>query len=530
MNRLLLVVLLLCAGFFASAQNWKTVALNDTNYFMAGKHIYHWWPPSWNSAYPITPDTSILRMMYVRNYSLAGTDTVYNFCRTFRDTAMAYPTPNPPCADTAAASWLGYRCIRNATSGIEYYFNGLGDSIVIHTKGNLGDGWTLANDTVGHRFAGTVTQVGVQFVDGFLDSFKTISIQAYNGSIPLPNLYNSRVLQLSKNHGWLKTLDFYRFPNNTWGSDRGGIALDSTQHLRLPKAASNIDLKKEDLAWKYAPGNEWIRLSDIEPTSPTISWTESAWYDSVMAFQTLTASSALVTFKTVHFDKYGYLTSTGPKDTSTIIGWIHTDTVRSIPWGVVSRKIETYYQSAMHDRYFISPYDTTRYFIKRADIIHPNYGFSTSPTCLTWPRSVSIGFEAFNFETYLPGFGQTELYFYNQDVPYYYRYWRYSYIKTGGSSWGTKINVAALGIEQNTAAHSYFKIYPNPANDHFTVTSSSSLPASMVLKNVTGQQVWTGQLTGASYSIPTSSLTAGLYFLEILTKEHRHTSKVIVQH
>ena len=174
-----------------------------------------------------------------------------------RDTA----TQTGECLDTLASSWLGPRFVRKQT-GTEYYFNSYSDTIEIRTNAHLGENWTLVKGVNGIIYKGTIVDVGITNVDSTVDSFKTIAIQADSNNVAVPSIYNSLILQISKAHGWLKTLDFYTFPNYSYNYSMFAQLLsssDTAQHTRLSRAFARLDLNFIDLGWKYKPGNEWIR-------------------------------------------------------------------------------------------------------------------------------------------------------------------------------------------------------------------------------------------------------------------------------
>src|SRR4051812_42582721 len=134
-----------------------------------------------------------------------------------------------------------------------------GDTITIQTNAAVGANWALEKDDAGIIYKGTVSSLSVANIDGAIDSIKTISIQAMNGSTPIADPYNSLVLQLSKDHGWIKTLDLYRFPykTNLGVFNVLGIVRDSLQHQRLPRRFSTCFQKDINLTKRYAPGSEW---------------------------------------------------------------------------------------------------------------------------------------------------------------------------------------------------------------------------------------------------------------------------------
>jgi hypothetical protein len=543
MKRILLFLSCLSICIGVQAQNWKTVRLNDTVYFAAGKHGStggRYYPTFYYKPNPSVPDSSLLRIMFITGRTVTGADSTFSFFTTVRVDTIT--SKQSSCVDTLAPSWLGQKFIRKA-DGTEYYFNNKGDSIMIRTLAQQGSNWIIAKDAYGRIFKGTVTAVGLTTVDRVTDSFKTISIQAYSGTTPVAHLYNSRVLQLSKNHGWLKTLDFFRFPNSLYISD-AAIAVDSMQHIRLPNTLMGNGPETEDITWKYAPGNEWIWYYEDRSLTGPDQQPDSiiARHDSVLSFQLVQPDVGVATIRSVQFngfhwfgERFGHQPPPAYFDSSRVRTFVHKDTVRSIV-SEPFRMIENGWRgnlprpTALQNRYFVSPFDTDRFLITRSDMGW-DYIISYTNGCLRILPGLSAPDDRSYFETYVPGFGQTAMF--RMDVAdhlwFYQDRWWYPYIKVGGSIYGTKINVSKLDVDGKPPTS--FSVYPNPANSFVTVVSS--LPGRVLqvrVMSIAGQECYRNSFSKSSFVVPTKDLVAGMYFLEVSSADRREVFKVIVQH
>jgi hypothetical protein len=529
MARSLLVFVLIIAYCSAFGQNWQTVRSGDTNYFTAGKHAsYKSWVYYPQEAPPMM-DSPILRMAYVAGLSELDGDSVFSFYTSLRDSSDF-----GGCVDTAGVSWLGPMCIRKA-DGTEYYFNRYRDTITLLTHAGPGYSWVLAKDTSGLQFIGHVIQLGVMQIDGSPDSFKSISIQAYSGTVPVAHPYNALILQISKTHGWIKALDLYRFPNIFSGKGKG-IVIDGTQHSRLPLAATK-GCMLERIDWKYVPGNEWIwkwegRFSFNPDNTPQYL---TVRHDSVLSFLPLASGLGLATIRSVEFKSSRiYVSGQNAHYNSAfdVSVSVHTDTVRDETANPVPVKVENDWRHSSYYRYFAWPYDTAHYFFTRAVLAH----FETHPAfdkgCMRFLPFSAVG-DWDQFDTYLPDFGQTGKYVVDMDDHsgniIKAEYGRYIYIKTGSSIFGTKVNVAALNVP-SVLPGLLFKVTPNPAVDHITISSEAyPQPAHAALFNIAGQCV-----RRLSFSeklvMPADDIAEGLYFLEITSGGIRETSKVLIQH
>jgi hypothetical protein len=249
MKKLLLAILLVASFVSAVAQSWQTVSVSDTVFYRVPPI------PMAGSSPPFSRiDTSRLRSMWVDSAKALASDSVFYFTRGIR-----LDTPFTICQDTLAASWLGPHMIRKA-DGTEYYFGRRGDTITFKTHAGLGEHWIIGRTASGKEFQGTVSSLSVKVVDGVPDSVKTISIQAFIGGVPVSDLYNARCFQLSKTHGWLKTLDIYRFTGPGGASVGFGLAMLAEQHDRLPKAYGSWKAGHTNLAWRYSVGNDFITI------------------------------------------------------------------------------------------------------------------------------------------------------------------------------------------------------------------------------------------------------------------------------
>jgi hypothetical protein len=242
-------IVLVCATILlvstGRAQDWRTLPPGDTVYF--------------GGFDPGVLQPGNLRVIWVTHTEQVGTDTLFQFYRTVREPGEHY------CLDTLAPSWLGPGYIRTQ-SGTEYYFNSNTDTIKIFTQANLNDRWIMALGTDSTEFEATIVSIEPGVIDGQPDSIKTARIQAYKNGATVSNLYNDRILQWSRNHGWIQTVDLYRFPNDLSSYVpvyHAGVWPDKRQYTRMPASFGDADIGYEDRLRKYQPGNEWIIRSSF---------------------------------------------------------------------------------------------------------------------------------------------------------------------------------------------------------------------------------------------------------------------------
>lgn len=533
MRRLYPAILLLFVPFMLSAQNWKTVSDKDTVYFRAGKH----------NGFPYSFDSSYLRVLWVTSSTAIGSDSSFSFFPTMRDTTHQAGA----CLDTMAGCWAGARFIRKP-NGIEYYFNAKGDTITIKTGALLGDSWTLVNGANGIVYKGTVTDAGITNVDNSADSFKVVSIQAYSNNNPVSSLYNSLVLQFSKEHGWLKTLDMYAFPDYghyDWMFDQVLSSQDTTQHIRLSKAFAEADMNFVDLPWKYQAGNEWIIYNE-SGIAPTIGANKVIVHDSITSMTMLTANTVQVSFKTEQYVINWHFVQGPPYDhwvdSSGTSVWYHTDTFgySGAPALVKYNLYPEYKSRALSPanpwdnshivtNYFVDTFCSKSYFIKFHQL--DAFGIDTMGNCWTFLPPIS-GYGSTD-NTILTGFGNVYHHWEESGdalcCPDFYTRTYYSYLKLDNCEWGTKVNVLTLNINDKRAQGS-LSVYPNPANDRVFIKScSTSVQTTVTLSDIMGRTLT--RLTGSTATMELSlkGYRPGMYILSVRTGASMFTCRLQVE-
>lgn len=531
MKTLLLVLLFLIASMSGNAQNWQTVRRLDTNYYNGGPIM----------PYSAVLDTNLLRVMWVDSSGVSGGDSVFYLYRAIRIDTPYFNSSK--CRDTSAPSWLGSKMIRKA-GGTELYFNMRGDTITVQTNAGLGTSWALVKDASGIIYKGTVSSTSTATIDGVIDSIKTISIQAMNGSTAIADPYNSLVLQLSKQHGWIKTLDLYRFPYKT---DLGvfnilGIVRDSLQHQRLPKRFSTCFQKDVNLAWRYAPGNEWITVysSGVAPWPSTDRGMDSILtYDSVISASMISPSRVSVTLLT---QKDSLVKSHWPPFFSSST-FMHTDTITAgpvappdYPFSVFEAKTDPIQYwgiggpfTRYRMRYFVDTVSNGNLSIER---IEGEDGLDLYPNAGCWQIVPGLGDRFGWVANYVEDFGQRLKGEYGEQagVPLLYYRNEIVYANVSGMRWGNKMRLSKLGVGETLQASS-FRVQPNPADGYVTVASPFVQQVLQVrMMSVSGQEYYRRSFTGGSFVVPTKDLVAGMYFLEVSGKGGRQTFKVVVRH
>jgi hypothetical protein len=117
------------------------------------------------------------------------------------------------CISPYKASWIGEKVLV-APNGSNYFFNRNGDTIRIDVQATLNQTWIAFNSADTLKIEATVSTIASGNVMGIADTLKTIVFKALDLSgKTVENAVNNKRLVISKNHGFVETLNFYLFPN-----------------------------------------------------------------------------------------------------------------------------------------------------------------------------------------------------------------------------------------------------------------------------------------------------------------------------
>ena len=72
------------------------------------------------------------------------------------------------------------------------------------------------------------------------------------------------------------------------------------------------------------------------------------------------------------------------------------------------------------------------------------------------------------------------------------------------------------------------QVFPNPASDRITVKCNKEFNTIQII-NISGQIVYSATVNGDQTTIDTSNLSAGNYFIRVITNEGAHSVKLIIK-
>jgi len=423
-------------------------------------------------------------------------DTIYYNYPIGRDTAAENGNYNDPWL--AAPNWSGVKT-KAESVGITWFYQYSGDSISINHSAQLNQEWLAYSNQEGDSLVGKVT--GIDWVDDnwIADSVKTLTFTQYsNGAL----IWSGAQLELYKNRGIRKTVDFEKFPD------------DTTPIFRIDPNTIN----------RFSPG--YLANGEIRP-EPTIG---DGFYHIARC------------------DSYGvpcYGTN-GPSSESVLD--VSLDSTSGQITATILRN--TYYsgfQSSLSDVIYVPLPDTfspiyfalyeTDWMPRENESIY-TYGLlqpvDSNDSCyypmvsIQSPPSECLG-EEYQFAPYI-GF---VYHFWNRDdsycalFAYYYRY--YTYLRLGGVDCGQQLMV---GIEETNEIS--FNLYPNPATETVQIQLKQQEEVEVLVTDVLGRTVYNEVPRSARKStmeLDVSAWPNGIYLVSILNQKGiRSTQRLVVQH
>ena len=158
------------------------------------------------------------------------------------------------CFSPYKASWMGEKVVVKP-DGTNLFFNRDGDTITLHTCTRLNESWIAFQNGDDFRVKATVLSIGLETFLGLTDSVKTISLTVIDkNENTLEHPLNNLQLKISKSFGFLKTLNFYLFPDITVRYPADRLEPFSLVGLTKPKAGI------QNLTWfevnDFQPGDE----------------------------------------------------------------------------------------------------------------------------------------------------------------------------------------------------------------------------------------------------------------------------------
>lgn len=420
------------------------------------------------------------------------------------------------CYTINGAHWLGDKIIIR-DDGMNIFINKDGDSIYINTASSLNDSWTAFHRLEEFSIISTVISHDTMSFLGLQDSVKTIGFQVYDELMnPVNHLINNYTIKLSKNHGFVRTLNYFIFPDLTPTAyppvQFGNLVEFDISGLSDPLTGI------QDFTWMdiydFQPGDEIHVKRYWKQTMPEtdiqlliLRYLERTDYpDSIVYYAERIYSR--------DYNNQGNYTYTFIHDTIPEI--IHPNPIfDKLPGELV---IETSNYGSDSQAYWLRMNSNTHL---SKIIPEENYWFFYDGEAC-WAPGIFDG--CMSDYTYYKGLGG----------PYLWCWWigesyrSLVYYKKGDVEWGTPLVI--VGMDEVTKS-SDVKVYPNPARQSVNIQiNEAALPAKIGLYNVMGSLLREFVITETMQLISLEQLPPGLYLYRITNeKEALGSGKLVVE-
>lgn len=436
----------------------------------------------------------------------------------FKTDSILHPVANIQqkewnCITPFGASWIGKKVIIKS-NGITVFLNKDSDSVKIKTNANINETWTAYLFPDSSMVIATVMNFDTLGFLGLVDSAKTIGFKVFDKKMnPLNHILNSMSIILSKNYGFVKTLNFGMFPGFDIYYYEDQLQEFTLAGLSAPKLGIQ--------------NPEWYNVNDFQVGDEIhVSYESSEWYDPAYVVSDLQLTIYKYLERNENADSIVYKIERTQSLKKTAIAnitftYLH-DTIESIikPWplfeklpGEVIVEENWAYALSMNADTLMS---------KTIPSVYERFQ-QNSESC--WSNCCADG--CFPTDTYIKGLGG----------PYYECSNVFSggglvnklvYYKKGSESWGVPLVITSV---PNIRIADKIVIYPNPAKNRiFIQIQNLEFPILLEVLNMEGLVLLTNRVDSNSSSVNIEILKSGIYIYRLTTNGERiKTGKLIIE-
>jgi hypothetical protein len=413
------------------------------------------------------------------------------------------------------ASWIGEKAVIKP-NGTNLFFNREGDTITLKTQAYVHETWIAFQQGDDFRVKAKVQSIELENFMGLTDTVKTISLTAIdqNGNT-LRHALNKLMIKISKTYGFVKTLNFYLFPDITVHYTDERLENYSLIGLTDPMVGF------QNITWfevnNFQVGDE---LHILEESS---SW--GGW-DGEYGYSITNKANYKYIERIDYADSIVYRYSrkqsieTVTQDTTTLE--IYVDTLKSVI--IADPLFDKLPGEPIIDEINLMIYN---FHMKSGTILSktkPVEGFyNRNDSC--WGIIMYDG--CLKNNTYFKGLGG----------PYYActnccslggEERKLVYYKKGGTEWGEKLVITGIS---ETKSSNDLKVFPNPAHSYFTISNPTNIQIKKIeLFDFSGMlvQMWNAtECAGNKLGI--QHLPRGIYLLKAETEKWIKTEKLVIQ-
>ncbi|HET6244860.1 MAG: T9SS type A sorting domain-containing protein [Bacteroidetes bacterium] len=464
MKTAILIFLFLFNAMLLIAQNYQTVLSNRIGYFEDSNK-----------------DVRCIRIDSV----LPQTDSIF------------FPAPNinfdGECFTPYGPSWLGSMVIVK-NDGYNLYFNKDKDTVKIKTIASLNETWTAFQIQDSIVITAKVIQITLSSFVGVSDSTKTIEFKVYDKAmVPMNHDLNNKTIILSKNHGWVKVLNFNLFPH---------LYSFSPFYIDLLQEYALIGLSDPQVGIQNLL---WFQVHDFQIGDEI----HSEYYNNGVYNGSFSYSTTIKTIEK-YLERYDFQDSIVYKvetRRAKELNYYMGDKVQSFTHDTLIKVIKPF---PLFDHFPLEPFlegtELGEISMKNYSRLQktPLFGLSNeSDSC--WKEIIFSG--CMNNDFYVKGLGG----------PFYSCYYNFNineqkliYYKKGVQTYGSPF--IALDAPEH-ARDKNPELYPNPATEHIWLKATDlTLPLMFDLHDIMGRKVLEQELKAMLSFVHVGSLERGIYF------------------
>ena len=414
------------------------------------------------------------------------------------------------CFDIEGSSWMGDK-VTLTSEGETVFYNAYSQPIFIKPLAGLNEEWICFSRPELSIRAG-ITALGTNTILALTDSVKTISFQALNSNgEPVNHEINNFSLLLSKNHGIIKTLNFFNFPDITLGYIMQ--QLDALTLCGFDSPATGI----QNLTWKevnnHQPGDELHTV--YEYTSIYYSMrneTITRFLDRIISGDTIIYHTEQKLKSSIS----GYGNNTFTARIDTLLQKIYPNPEFDLLPGMANN----FYSSEIFMTTIMK--ENVHGVVKALDGGPGiSYGWEND-TCYRY----MIADGCFTNYDYYDGLGGP--YFYCQEV-FETSLSELVYFKKNGNEWGVPLEYTVnTELQPNDPSDELISVFPNPIRDKINIRfRGNTNKYSLQILDTSGREVTSFSLSGNSAQLDLSHLNKGLLILRFSTSNQSITKKLV---
>ena len=495
-----LTALALFIGITSIGQSYQTIRSDQINYFGQA-----------NQYNILATKTDSVALM--------GADSILYAFKTLRhnDTMT-----NWMCQLVVGPSWYGDSVVIK-NNGENWFFNRQKDTIVINTQAVLNDTFLLCHFNSGEYVKGWISEHDTMTVFGQLDSVKTIQLFSDHSNFMLED----SVFRISKDHGFITFFPFYSFPYGPYENylGAGGWTGLSTQDTYMDETMSlmGTEFPRQGISrrtigeiYSYQSGDTLRKTSGSFYTWPLPNGgpTTSTFIEEHIVNR---VDFGLDSVQFEFDKKWSNASNPGVLQghtfsnmvTYTDLGSLWTD---KVPEEFYSDTLHSYWtmpSNGYHYNYLMINYcgEITEGY-HTIDITHVD----SNGVCFS---NNNMGTSYYSYQ-YVEGLGGPyhgiSLYQGTSQVSMYYRV-------SCGATW-----FAGVPTEESPG----ISIFPNPANDQFTINLVNvDQTGQLSILDLSGKIVFEDLIVGEQSMIDVSTLPSGIYVVNLKLGDNTYTKKLI---